>query len=86
MCDADNFDLSSEDIIKLGEIAAMSDQSSIKTRLAIIVNSALAYGLSRMYAIYRSLNPKTTKEVDVFRNRADGLAWLKHRAEDIDLE
>lgn len=75
--------LTTENIRTLGTLATATDQPSVKTRLAIIVNSTLAYGLSRMYAIYRDQNPGSNKEIQVFKDRAAAMAWLRPREENI---
>jgi hypothetical protein len=74
--EASSFKLTPEGITKLASIAAKRDVKGIKTKLAIIVCIPLAYGLGRMYEIYRSLVPNSFKEVGVFKNYQDALAWL----------
>jgi len=76
-----SFKLTPEGITKLASIAANRDLKGIKTKLAIIVCIPLAYGLGRMYEIYRSLVPNSFKEVGVFKNYQDALAWLNYGAD-----
>ena len=73
---ASNFSLSAEGIKKLAYMASMNDTQGVKTKLAIVVNRPLAYGLARMYEIYRSLLPSDSKEVRVFKNYQDCLEWI----------
>ena len=73
---ASNFSLSAEGIKKLAHMASISDPKGVKTKLAIIVNNPLAFGLARMYEIYRSLLPSGSKEVRVFMNYQDCLSWI----------
>jgi hypothetical protein len=73
---ASNFSLSSEGIKKLAYMASMNDPPGVKTKLAIVVNKPIAYGLARMYQIYRSLLPSGSKEVRVFKNYQDCLEWI----------
>lgn len=73
------FELSSEAIRSLASIAAMTDVPGIRTRLAIIVKATVAYGLGRMYETYRSMLPKTSKEVRVFRDQDKAAEWIKNK-------
>lgn len=61
---------------ELASLAASMDDPSVKTRFAIVATSAFAYGLARMYATYRALDPRSTRSVNVFRSVDDALAWL----------
>jgi hypothetical protein len=71
-----DFKLSTDGLRMLVQIAAKSDVRGVKTRLAIIVGAPVAYGLARMYEVYRSLVPKVSKEVRVFRKLEDGFQWI----------
>jgi hypothetical protein len=73
---ASNFILSSDNIRELAHMASISDPRGIKTKLAIVVNKPVSYGLARMYEIYRSLLPSGSKEVRVFKNYQDCLKWI----------
>lgn len=66
----------SERIRKLAELSASMDVST-SSRFAIVAPQALAFGLGRMYEIYREMNEHSTKEVRVFRTREEALDWLK---------
>lgn len=70
--------LTVDGIKKLGEIASGSDREDVKTKLAIIVNSNLAFGLARMYQVYRSFSPNANKETRVFKKENDALEWINH--------
>jgi len=58
-------------------IASSTDKDRTRTKLALIVASNLAFGLARMYEIYRSLSRHANKEIRVFKNEPDALAWIK---------
>lgn len=73
---ASNFLLSSDGIKKLAHLASIYDPQGVKTKLAIVVNKPIAFGLARMYEIYRSLLPSGSKEVRVFKNYQDCLQWI----------
>jgi hypothetical protein len=62
---------------ELSSLAASMDDPSIKTRFAIVATSAFAYGLARMYATYRALDPRSTRVVSVFRSVDDAMVWLE---------
>lgn len=85
---ATGFKLTPEGIVELAGIAAKQDVKGLKTKLAIIVRSPLAYGLGRMYEVYRGLVPNSLKEVGVFKNHQDAMAWINGGAarEDADWE
>jgi hypothetical protein len=68
---ASGFNVTTEGLKKLAHMAARTDIQGVRTRLAIIVNQPVAYGLGRMYEIYRGLLTDTSKEVRVFRNHRD---------------
>ena len=46
------------------------------SRFAIVAPGDLAYGLGRMYAVYRETNGGSTKTVRVFRTMDEAVAWL----------
>lgn len=61
---------------ELAGLAAGMDDPSVKTRFAIVATSAFAYGLARMYATYRALDPRSTRTIHVFRSAGDAMTWL----------
>ena len=77
---AADFTLSAEGIVKLARAASSSDVPGVKTKLAIIVTAPVAYGLGRMYEVYRSLAPGVAKEVRVFKTYEDAFAWIMQGA------
>lgn len=60
----------------LANLAVEADDAALPTRLAIIARQDLHFGLGRMYGTYRSMHPKSTRQVSVFRTRDDALRWL----------
>jgi len=60
----------------LAELSARMDDPSSKSRLAIIAQADLHYGLARMYEAYRSFQPKNSRKLAIFRTREDALRWL----------
>jgi hypothetical protein len=62
---------------ELSSLAASMDDPNGRTRFAIVATSAFAYGLARMYATYRALDPRSTRVVSVFRSVEDATVWLE---------
>lgn len=67
---------SPERVRDLAALSAGMDATSGSSRFAIVAPESLAYGLGRMYEAYRSLNPRSTKRVSVFRSMAEALVFL----------
>jgi hypothetical protein len=66
---------------ELAALAAGMDDPNLRTKFAIVATSAFAYGLARMYATYRALDPRSTRAVNVFRDVAEAEKWLEKREE-----
>jgi hypothetical protein len=62
---------------ELAGLAASMDDPKIKTKFAIVATGAFAYGIARMYATYRALDPRSTRAVSVFRSVEDAMTWLE---------
>ena len=62
---------------KIANIASLSDNKEVKTKLAFLVTSSLAYGLVRMYEVYRSFETRSTKTVRVFKIESEAYEWLR---------
>lgn len=62
---------------ELSTLAGSMDDPNTRTRFAIVATSAFAYGLARMYATYRALDPRSTRAVSVFRSVEDAMKWLE---------
>lgn len=71
------FKLTTEGIKNIAQIASSTDHDGANKKLALIVNSSLAYGLCRMYETYRSFSTKSNKEMRVFKNEKDAFEWIK---------
>ncbi len=77
MSDVTKIDSPSSDRIRaLAELAAKADKPGPPSRLAIIAPSPLTFGMGRMYEGYRDGVPGSTKQVGVFRTRAEALEFL----------
>jgi hypothetical protein len=60
----------------LADLAAGMDSSGCSSKFAIVASDDLAFGIGRMYQSYREFDPRSTKEVAVFRSMAAALKWL----------
>lgn len=72
-----SFELTSRGIKALAQIASHADAPDVRTKLAIIVDTNLAFGLGRMYEAYRHSVPGSAKEVRIFRNCLDAFEWIE---------
>jgi hypothetical protein len=68
--------LSTPGVQELADLSAAMDRTDVSTRFAVVAPDDLAFGLARMYGAYRETNSHSTKQVAVFRTRADALRWL----------
>jgi hypothetical protein len=60
--------ITTKGIKKIGTIASRTDQNKPNRKLALIVNSNLAFGLARMYIAYRSFSKNANKDIHVFKD------------------
>lgn len=63
-------------IRQLAELGAQMDAPALKSKFAIIAPDDIAFGLGRMFANQRSLDGRSTKEVEVFRTAAEAFVYL----------
>jgi hypothetical protein len=56
--------------------AAEADHPDQPSKFAIVAPDRLAYGLGRMYQVYRQLEARSTKEVGVFKTHSEAWAFL----------
>lgn len=78
MTDVNNVELPVPSSDRMRALAAESaDMDTPRaSRFAIVAPGDLAYGLGRMYAVYRETDRRSTKTVRVFRTMDDAVAWL----------
>ena len=65
-----------ERIRQFARESAKMDQPESHSRLAIVAPQDIAFGLGRMYQVFRELSPGSTKKVGVFRSLREASAWL----------
>jgi len=63
------------DLHGLAEVAAAMDGPS-PSKLAIVSGGDFGFGVGRMYEAYREAAAQGTREVEVFREMEQALAWL----------
>ena len=71
------YSLTLEGIKNIAKLASKNDQNKIKRKLALIVNSNVAYGLARMYESYRNLTRSANKEIRAFKEENEAFKWLQ---------
>lgn len=62
---------------ELADLSARMDDPGVPTKLAIVAASDAHFGMGRMYQSLRELDPRSTREVRVFRDRGEALRWLE---------
>jgi hypothetical protein len=68
---------SGQRIKDLASVAARMDGPSARSKFAIVAPGDLAFGLGRMFQVYREGQKGSTKEVGVFRTMKEALAFLE---------
>ena len=67
---------STQRVRELARLSAEMDARSTTSRFAIVAPSEFAFGLGRLYEIFRSLDDRSTKQVEVFRSLDEALEFL----------
>ncbi len=70
--------LTPEGLMKLASLAAATDSPGGNRKLAIVVNSSLAYGFALMYKGFRDLISNSSKEIKVFMALKPALEWANN--------
>ena len=70
---------SAERMRELVRLSSEMDAPSA-SKFAIVAPRDLEFGLGRMYEAYRGFNPRSTKQVNVFRTTEAALEWLSSTA------
>jgi hypothetical protein len=65
-----------ESVRELAALSATMDAPGIKSKCAIVAPGSLAHALSRLYEACRAMESMSTKEIAVFRSKAEALEWL----------
>lgn len=66
---------------RLRELARLSAAMDVRipSRLAIVADDPVTFGIARMYELFRRLDRRSTKSVTVFRSVDEALRWLEPR-------
>ena len=70
-------DVKTETLRSLAGLATAMDDPSTKSRLALVAERSLPFGLSRMYESFRELAEGSVREVQVFHTLAEAVAWAR---------
>jgi hypothetical protein len=72
-------DITTEGLRQLASLASTMEASEKPSRLAIIANNDLHFGLGRMYEAFRHYATISGKEVFVFRSATEAEKWLEEK-------
>jgi len=77
MTAVDRIDIpSTERLRELARLSAAMDVP-VPSRVAIVANDLVTTGIARMYELFRELDPRSTRQVSVFRTVEAAVLWLK---------
>jgi hypothetical protein len=77
MSDVKQIALPSMDRVRdLAKLSASMDIAKSESKFAVVLAADLAFGLGRMYEMYRDLQAQSTKQVGVFRTLGEALEFL----------
>jgi hypothetical protein len=77
MTEVERIDIpSAERLRELARLSAAMDVP-IPSRVAIVANDLVTTGIARMYEVFRRLDPRSTRDVSVFRSVEEAVFWLK---------
>jgi len=65
-------------LITLSQIASSTDNEQAIRKVALIVSSNVAFGLARMFEVYRSFEKNACKKIRVFRKEHEAYTWLRN--------
>jgi hypothetical protein len=68
-----------ERISELAKLSANMDDNTISTKFAIVAPDTFAYGMGRLYEVFRNVNPRSTKKVRVFRSMQEAIDWIEEK-------
>jgi hypothetical protein len=74
-CGVTSIKLTPKGLKTIGSIAAKTDSVKNSCKLALVVCSGVAFNLARIYASYRNVQKKSTKEIRIFKDEVDAIAW-----------
>jgi len=72
---------STKRIPELAELAANMDTGNQSSKLAIVAPQDVAFGLGRMFEVYRNLHASSTKKVEVCHTMREARAFLELKGE-----
>lgn len=73
----ERIDLPSTDrVAALAMLSAKMDSPYHPSKFAIVASHDVSFALGRMYQAYREMDPRSTKQVEVFRAMDKALNWV----------
>jgi hypothetical protein len=77
MSGVERIDLPSTDrVAALAMMSAKMDTPYHPSKFAIVASEDVSFALGRMYQAYREMDPRSTKQVEVFRTMDLALNWM----------
>ena len=77
MRDVHRLDIPSTERIR--ELVRLSAAMDVRTpsRVAIVANDLVTHGIARIYSVMRRQDPRSTREISVFKAVEEAVEWLK---------
>ena len=75
----DKIEVTTEGLEAVAYAAAGMDEQIEPSRFAIVIRDTLSFGLSRMYEAFREMHAKSTRQIMIFNQLEQALAWLDER-------
>lgn len=72
-------EVTTEGLEAVAYAAAGMDDPSEHSRFAIVIGDSLSFGLSRMYEVFREMHEKSSRQIMIFDDLKEALAWLDER-------
>jgi len=77
MTEVERFEVPTTERLKeLVDLSAAMDPPDLPSKFAIVATDAIARELGGVFAIYREMDPRSSKEVRVFQTMGAALDWL----------
>ena len=77
MRDVEHIEMPTSERLKdLASLAASMDLPGTSSKFAIVATDTIAAELARFFRAYRQLDPRSTKEISIFKSMAEASDWL----------
>jgi hypothetical protein len=75
--DVSEFDITQDGMRRLVTMLAELDTLGLRTRVAMVATTKLAFGMGRMYELLRGMVLNSSEDIRVFREFDEALRWLR---------